>query len=112
MSTKTTTWPTTIPETGARLRDGSLGIEILTRHYLGGIKALQPKLNALITVTEDLALKSAVALDAELKAGKDRGPLHGIPVVIKDDTNVAGYPATVGSALYRENIPDDERAVA
>ncbi len=111
MSTAPNAWLTTIAEAGARLRDGSLGVEILTRHYLEGIKALQPKLNALITVTEDLALKSAVALDAELKAGMDRGPLHGIPVVIKDDTNVAGYPTTVGSALYKENIPDDDASV-
>lgn len=106
-----TTWPTTIAQTGAQLRDGSLGVETLTRHCLEGIEALQPKLNAFITVTEDLALETTAALDAELKAGMDRGPLHGIPLVIKDDTDVAGYPATAGSALYRDNVSDDDAYV-
>lgn len=111
MSARIMKWPTTISEASAKFRDGSLGIETLTRHFLDGIKARQPMLNAFITVTENLALESAAALAAELKTGADRGPLHGIPVVIKDDTDVVGFPTTVGSALYRERIPHEDAAV-
>ena len=65
------------------------------------IDRLQPQLNALIAVDDDLAVAASTALDAELKNGIDRGALHGIPIVVKDDTDVAGYPTTVGSALYK-----------
>ena len=104
-------WPLTIAEAGKRFRRGSLDSEALTRHYLAGIAALEPQINAFIAVTEDLALETSAALDAELANGNDRGPLHGIPVVIKDDTNVAGYPATVGSAIYKDRIPQEDASV-
>ena len=93
-------WPTSIADAGAGLRSGAFSVETITRHFLAGIHRLQPELNALIAVTEDLALAAAARLDAELRSGVDRGVLHGIPIVIKDDTDVAGYPTTVGSALF------------
>ena len=111
MSTDPNVWPGTIAEAGARFRDGSLSVEALTRYFLEGISARQPQLNAFITVTDDLALETAAAWDTELKAGMDRGPLLGVPVVIKDDTDVAGYRVTVGSALYRENVSNDDANV-
>lgn len=94
-------WPTSIAEAGAGLRSGAFSVDGLTRHFLHGIHRLQPQLNALIAVDDDLAIAAAAALDAELKNGIDRGGLHGIPVVVKDDTDVAEYPTTVGSALYK-----------
>ena len=94
-------WPTSIADAGAGFRSGAFSVEALTRHFLKGIRRLQPELNALITVTEDLAVATAATLDAELGNGIDRGALHGVPIVIKDDTDVAGYPTTVGSALYK-----------
>ena len=110
-------WPTSIAEAGAGLRSGAFSVDTLTRHFLNGIHRLQPQLNALIAVDEDLAMAAAGALDAELKNGIDRGALHGIPIVVKDDTDVAGYPTTVGSALYRAQgaarVPErDAAAVA
>ena len=69
-----TPWPTTIAQAGARFRDGSLGGETLTRNFLEGISTHQPQLNAFITVTDDLALETAAALDDEFKAGMERGP--------------------------------------
>ena len=110
-------WPTSIAEAGAGLRSGAFSVDALTRHFLDGIHRLQPRLNALIAVNDDLAIAAAVALDAELKNGIDRGALHGIPIVVKDDTDVAGYPTTVGSALYRApgaaRVPErDAAAVA
>ena len=94
-------WPTSIADAGAGLRSGAFSVDALTRHFLNGIRRLQPELNALIAVTENLAIATAATLDAELRNGTDRGRLHGIPVVVKDDTDVAGYPTTVGSALYK-----------
>lgn len=104
-------WPDTIAVAGAQFRGGTLTSAAFTRYCLDGIKALQPQLNAFITVTEDMALETAAAMDAELASGNDRGPLHGMPIVIKDDTSVAGYPATVGSAIYRDRIPEEDATV-
>jgi len=94
-------WPNSIAEAGAGLRSGAFSVDALTRQFLNGIHRLQPELNALIAVTEDLAIATAATLDAELRNGIDRGALHGIPIVVKDDTDVAGYPTTVGSAFYK-----------
>ena len=110
-------WPTSIAEAGAGLRSGAFSVDALIRHFLNGIRQLQPELNALIAVTEDLAIATAATLDAELRNGVDRGALHGIPIVVKDDTDVAGYPTTVGSALYKTQgaarVPErDATAVA
>jgi aspartyl-tRNA(Asn)/glutamyl-tRNA(Gln) amidotransferase subunit A len=72
---------------------------------------LEPKLNAFITRTNDLALKTAAQMDAELKAGKDRGPLHGISIVHKDLYDTAGIPTTVGSEFFRKRIPTEDATV-
>lgn len=106
-----TTLPKTIADAGRRFRDRTLSIERLTCYYLDGVAALQPTLNAFITVTGDLARKAASILDDELKNGRDRGPLHGIPVVVKDDIDVANYPTTFGSALYRNRVPTADASV-
>ena len=103
--------PDTIVEAGKCFRDGSLSSEKLTKAYLDCIKKLEPKLNCFITLTEEQALKSAAALDAELKSGKDRGPLHGIPIVHKDLYDTAGIPTTVGSEFFRKRIPKEDATV-
>lgn len=103
--------PQTISEAGRRLRLGTLTSESLTKAYLFGIKQLQPKLNMLITVSEEHALQSARELDAELRAGKDRGPLHGIPIVHKDIYDTAGIRTTMGSEFYRERVPSEDATV-
>lgn len=95
-----TTLPATIADARKRLRDGSLTSEALTRAYVTCIKELQPRLNAFITIAEEHALTTAVARDAELKAGKDRGPLHGIPIVYKDNCDTAGILTTMGSEFF------------
>jgi aspartyl-tRNA(Asn)/glutamyl-tRNA(Gln) amidotransferase subunit A len=103
--------PETIDEAGMRLRNGSLTSENLTKAYIEGINKLDPKLNAFITRTNDLALKTAAQMDAELKAGKDRGPLHGIPIVHKDLYDTAGIPTTVGSEFFRKRVPTEDATV-
>ena len=103
--------PVTIAEAAARLRDGSLSSVALTTTCLQRIRELEPKLNAFITITEDLALSTAAALDAELKAGKSRGPLHGIPIVYKDNCDTAGIRTTVGSEFFSRRVPREDATI-
>ncbi len=103
--------PTTIIEAGRRLRDGSLSSEALTKAYLQCIKQLEPQLNAFITLMEEQALETATARDAELRAGEDRGPLHGIPIVHKDIYDTAGVLTTVGSEFFEGRVPEEDATV-
>ncbi len=103
--------PATIVEAGKRLRNGSLTCEALVKAYCACIKKLNPQLNAFITITEEQALIRALQLDKELRAGKDRGPLHGIPIVHKDLYDTAGVLTTVGSEFYRNRIPKQDATV-
>lgn len=103
--------PETIDEAGRRLRDGSLTVVELTQGFLECSRKLQPVLNAYITITEVQALEAAERLDAELAAGKDRGPLHGIPVVHKDNIATRGIRTTVGSGFLRDRVPDYDAAI-
>src|ERR1700748_300433 len=92
------------------MADGRLTAEKLTQLYLARIKAYDkqgPAINAVITLNPD-ALKTARALDAERKAQGPRGPLHGIPVILKDNYNTADLPTTAGSFLLKGSIPPDD----
>src|SRR5688500_16757732 len=84
--------PTTLPITEAGRRIGSRRLSSVerTRAYLARIERLNPRVNAYITVTAEAALAQAQALDAELAAGRRRGPLHGIPIALKDNIDTAG----------------------
>src|SRR5215468_3909516 len=97
--------PRSIEEAGRRFRDRSLGITELTRSYLKGAKELAPKLNPFITLTEEEALKTAAILESELAQGKGRGPLHGIPIVYKDNIDTGGTLTTVGSEFFSKRLP-------
>ncbi|MFQ5767753.1 MAG: amidase [Acidobacteriota bacterium] len=85
----------------ALLRNGSVSAEELTRLYLERLKKYDPVLHCVITLTEDLALRQARRADQELRRGRDRGPLHGIPWGAKDLLALPGYPTTWGAAPYR-----------
>jgi aspartyl-tRNA(Asn)/glutamyl-tRNA(Gln) amidotransferase subunit A len=100
-------------EAGRKLRSGEVGSLELTELMLQRIESLNGKLNAYITVTSELAREQARRADEELAQGTDRGPLHGIPVAIKDLFDTAGVRTTCGSKLFENRVPDrDAAAVA
>ncbi|MCL6261406.1 amidase [Aquiflexum sp. TKW24L] len=84
----------------------------LTKIYLERIKKYDPKLQAFISVTEDLALTQSQKADEEIASGKYKGPLHGIPYGIKDLAAVPGYPTTWGAAPYKDQIINETATVA
>jgi len=77
----------------------------LTKMYLERMKKYSPKLLCLITLTEELALEQAAAADAEIKAGKYKGPLHGIPFGVKDLFDTKGITTTWGAEPFEKRIP-------
>lgn len=83
----------------------------LTEIYLERLKKFGPILECVITLTEDRARKQAKQADAEIKSGKYRGPLHGIPYGAKDLFDTANIPTTYGATPYRNRVPDSDAAV-
>lgn len=83
----------------------------LTNMYLARLKKYQPLLNFYVTLTEDLALKQAADADREIKAGKYRGPLHGIPWGAKDLFATKGIKTTWGGEPYENQVIDYDATV-
>ena len=93
-----------IIEAGKKLRDGSLTALALTRAVLARIAERDGDYLSFYVVLTEPALDAARRADAELTAGRDRGPLHGIPIGIKDMIDVAGVPTTAGSIGRKNNV--------
>ena len=89
----------------------ALSSERLTRIYLERLRRFDPKLRCVITLTPDLALEQARRADAEIAAGKYRGPLHGIPWGVKDLLDTRGIRTTWGAEPFRNRVPDRDAAV-
>jgi Asp-tRNA(Asn)/Glu-tRNA(Gln) amidotransferase A subunit family amidase len=89
----------------------ALTSERLTRICLDRLERFQPRLNCTITLTKDLALAQARRADAEIAAGRYRGPLHGIPWGAKDLVDTAGIPTTYGAEPFRDRVPTQDAAV-
>ncbi len=102
----------TVRAASERLRRKTVSSVELTRACLARIEKVQPALNAFITVTGDQALAEARALDAELQRGKYRGPLHGIPIALKDNIDTAGIRTTCASELFKDRLPSEDAEVA
>lgn len=83
----------------------------LTEMYLGRLHRLNAKLNCVVTFLDDVALAQAKQADAEMAAGKYKGPLHGIPWGAKDIIAVKGYKTTWGSGAYRDQMFDQDASV-
>lgn len=101
----------TISQAAAAIRVGATSAVELTRLCLARAELLDGLLNAFITVTADAALDEARQADRELAAGRDRGPLHGIPVAIKDLIDTRGVLTTYGSRYYSDHVPEEDAAV-
>jgi aspartyl-tRNA(Asn)/glutamyl-tRNA(Gln) amidotransferase subunit A len=83
----------------------------LTRECLSRIERLNSKLNAFITVTADSALAEARQAEAEIQHGHWKGPLHGIPIALKDLIDTAGVRTTAASGLFKERTPNQDAEI-
>jgi aspartyl-tRNA(Asn)/glutamyl-tRNA(Gln) amidotransferase subunit A len=94
-----------------QLRAGKISPLDLTRECLRRMEELNPVLNAFITVTAESALAEARVAEGEIQRGDWRGPLHGIPIAIKDLIDTAGVLTTAGSAQWKERVPSADADV-
>jgi aspartyl-tRNA(Asn)/glutamyl-tRNA(Gln) amidotransferase subunit A len=99
-------------ELGRLYRSGELSPVDATAAALERIHRLDGKLNAFITVLDEQAMLQARQAEAELRAGQDRGLLHGIPVSLKDLIDTAGIRTTAASRIWRDRVPDRSASVA
>ena len=97
-----------IGELALRLRRKEISPVELTRRYLDRAKRLNPLLNAYLSLTEEQALAQASVAEREIQQGNYRGPLHGIPVSIKDNLATQGIRTTAGSKILADWIPDHD----
>ena len=101
----------TLTEASAKIQARAVTSVQLTQALLNRIHAYNPKVNAYITVLDEQALAQAATLDAELKAGKSRGPLHGLPIAMKDNIDTAGIRTTAASPMFKDRIPTEDAAI-
>ena len=101
----------TLIEAAEALRAGQVSSAELTEECLKRIESLNPRLNAFLTVTAEIAREQALQADRERRSGMDRGPLHGIPIAHKDLFCTAGVRTTSGSKLFENFVPKFDAAV-
>lgn len=100
-----------LEEASRLVQNNSISSVDLTRACLEKIEQLNPKLNAFITVSAERALAQARQLDSERRRGRWRGPLHGIPVGLKDNIDTSGIRTTLASAVFKDRIPSVDAEV-
>ncbi|MHC5112793.1 MAG: amidase [Planctomycetota bacterium] len=100
-----------LTDLSAWIRDGRLRSMRLTEIYLDRLARHGDRLECVVTRTDDLARRQALRADAEIRDGRWRGPLHGIPWGAKDLLDTAGIRTTWGATPYRERVPDRDAAV-
>jgi len=120
-------WPALGPHGGAAAADDLTGLSLakaaalvrsrsvspveLTELVLRRVEALNPKVNAYITITRELAMAQARELEADQKRGRWRGPLHGVPIALKDNIDTAGIRTTAASELFKDRVPTEDAEV-
>jgi aspartyl-tRNA(Asn)/glutamyl-tRNA(Gln) amidotransferase subunit A len=100
-----------IADVARMLRDGRTDPVQLLDRTLDAVRAAQPVINAFVTVNEEGARRVAARAAADLAAGHDRGPLHGIPVAVKDLVDTAGLTTTMGSRHFAGHVPETDASV-
>ena len=98
----------TISELAPRIRAREVSPVEVTEAALAQVDRLQPRLNSFITILHDQALSRARKLEAELARGEYRGPLHGIPIGVKDNIATGGVRSTVGSKILADHVPNED----
>ena len=101
-----------LAEASARIRSRAVTSMQLTEACLARIQIYNAKLNCFITVEREQALAQARELDAEQRNGRLRGPLHGIPIALKDNIDTAGVRTTAASAVFDDRVPAADAEVA
>ncbi|BAF88621.1 amidase [Azorhizobium caulinodans ORS 571] len=99
-------------ELGRMIRTGETSPVEITKACLSRIERIDSKLNSFITVTAEAALAQAAAVEAELAAGLDRGPFHGIPYALKDNVDTAGVLSSSHSRIFIDRVPQESATVA
>lgn len=97
-----------IAELGRAYRAGTLSPLDVVRQAIARLERLEPQLNAVAHRMDEEAIADAERLDAELRAGQDRGPLHGIPVAVKDLVEIAGQPTGYGSRVRAPSVAAED----
>jgi aspartyl-tRNA(Asn)/glutamyl-tRNA(Gln) amidotransferase subunit A len=100
-----------LAEASTLVRERKVSAVELTRACLARIERLNPRLNAFITITAEQALSDAKAADADIAQKRWRGPLHGIPIALKDLIDTAGVKTTAGSAVFADRVPRTDAEV-
>ena len=103
---------TSASELGSLYRSRQLSPVEVTEAVLARIERLNPKLNAFLTVTADVAREQARASEARMQRGEPIGPLDGVPYSLKDLEPTAGIRTTFGSKWFADNVPTEDGAVA
>jgi len=98
-------------ELAARIRRGDLSPVAVVEYFLDRIERLDDEINAYATVCDEAARAAAEAAARALRAGEAVGPLHGVPVAVKDLTNVAGVRTTFGSKLFADFVPEADAVI-
>src|ERR1700733_5032112 len=106
-----TTIPATISELAQHLRRKEISPVEVTQDCLRRIEKLNPALNVFITVAGESALAEARRAEGEILRGEWRGPLHGVPMALKDLIDTAGLHTTAGSALHKDRTPNQDADV-
>ncbi len=101
----------TLAEASRRIQSSAVTPTELVRALLDRIQVYNPKINCYITVMGQDALEQARVLDAEQKAGKFRGSLHGIPIALKDNIDTAGTRTTAASPMFKDRVPTQDAGV-
>ncbi|HLY44737.1 MAG TPA: amidase [Stellaceae bacterium] len=97
-------------EAGRAIAAGDLSPVALTEAYLERIAALDGDLHSYVLVLREEALAAARTADQEIRAGRSRGPLHGVPIGLKDIYKTKGIRTTAGSRVYLDHVPDEDAA--
>src|SRR5436190_11033400 len=102
----------TVARAAALIQGRELSPLELAEQYLRRIERLNPRLNAYVTVSGERALEDARRAGDELAAGRSRGPLHGVPIGLKDLYDTAGIRTAGGAKIFADRVPDADCTVA